>query len=258
LGATFYFLLTGRPPFEKGMVAQKLFSHLVEDVEPVGNLRRDVPREVEAVVQRMLAKDPDQRYQTPSEVAEALAGWAAAVPLLPGGEEMQPGRQLLPVRQGTRPAVTGAKRPWRRRQVRAAVGLAVALAVGAILIGAAWWLIGPSPRTVSEVLSAQQASERSDQPVTVVFKVQSVGVNTRGTVFYLNSEKDYRDQKNFAVVIPRQVLDDPEADVTRLRATYEGRHVRVVGTVNRYLGQAQIVVDNLGQVRPVAPRDTPE
>jgi DNA/RNA endonuclease YhcR with UshA esterase domain len=86
----------------------------------------------------------------------------------------------------------------------------------------------------------------------VELQVRSVGVNTRGTLFYLNSEKNYQDRKNVAIVIPREVLKDQEATVTRLLATYEGRHVRVVGTVNRYRGQTQIVVEDLAQVRLVA------
>jgi hypothetical protein len=251
LGATFFFLLTGEPPFGKGMVAQKLFCHLIEDVEPVGNLRRDVPREVEAVVQRMLAKAPAQRYQAPNEVAKALTGWAMATPLPASGEGARPAKRLGLATRGTRPAVTRTKLK-RRWLVAAVVCLALALAAGAILAGAGVWPAGRFTRTGTEVLSAQQAIERPDQQVTVEFQVRSVGVNTRGTLFYLNSEKNYRDRRNFAVVIPREVLDEQEANVTRLRATYEGRHVRVVGTVNRFRGQTQIVVEDLAQVSLVS------
>jgi serine/threonine protein kinase len=251
LGATFFFLLTGQPPFRKGMVAQKLFCHLIEDAEPVGNLRPDVPQEVEAVVQRMLAKDPAQRYQVASEVAEALAGWAAAGPVPASPEEARSAKRLPPVTRGTRPAATRAKRErrWRPWHVLAAVCLALALAAGAAL-----WLTARSASSDTEVLSVQQASERPDQQVTVEFQVRSVGDNPRSTLFYLNSEKNYRDRNNFTVVIPREILEDHEATVARLRATYEGRHVRIVGTVNLYRGQAQIVVEDLAQVRLVAIR----
>jgi serine/threonine protein kinase len=254
LGATFYFLLTGQPPFAKGMVAQKLFCHLLKDAEPVGNLRRDIPREMEAVVQRMLAKDPAQRYQAPIEVAEALAGWAVAAPLPAGGEEVALTKRLPPVTHSIWPAVAKAKRQRQRRHwlVRAAVCLALALAAGAILTGAVLWRAARSPSTDRKVLSAQQASESPDQRLTVEFQVRSVGVSMRGTVFYLNSEKNYQDRTNVAIVIRRVILEDQEATVTKLRATYEGRHVRAFGTVNHYRGQTQIMVEDRTQLRLVA------
>jgi serine/threonine protein kinase len=72
LGATLYFLLSGRPPFADGSVMHKLKSHAQADPEPLASLRDDVPPELVAVVTKMTAKDPEQRYLTPSEVADAL------------------------------------------------------------------------------------------------------------------------------------------------------------------------------------------
>jgi eukaryotic-like serine/threonine-protein kinase len=73
LGATFYFLLTGKTPFGEGTVAQKLFWHQSRNPKPVRDLRPEVPAEVEAVITKMMAKDPANRYQMPAEVADALA-----------------------------------------------------------------------------------------------------------------------------------------------------------------------------------------
>jgi serine/threonine protein kinase len=84
LGATFYFLLAGRAPFEEGTVAQKMLWHQVRQPRPVTAWRTDVPAELEAVLARMMAKDPAQRYALPQEVAEALAPWDYPLaPLLP-------------------------------------------------------------------------------------------------------------------------------------------------------------------------------
>src|SRR5262249_8555059 len=102
LGATFFFLLTGQPPFGKVIVAQKLCCHLIEDPVPVGNLRPEVSREVEEVVLRMLAKDPAQRYQTAREVAEALAAWAVPGSLPAGPGVALPAKHLAPVARRTR------------------------------------------------------------------------------------------------------------------------------------------------------------
>src|SRR5262249_4036050 len=72
LGCTFYYLLTGQPPFPEGTLAQKLMKH--QSVEPprLDQKRKDVPPGLAAVAARMLAKRPPDRYQTPGELADAL------------------------------------------------------------------------------------------------------------------------------------------------------------------------------------------
>jgi WD40 repeat protein/serine/threonine protein kinase len=73
LGCTFYFLLTGQPPFPEGPVTQKLRAHREQAPTSVTTLRRDIPARLEPILDRMLAKEPARRYQTPAEVAQALA-----------------------------------------------------------------------------------------------------------------------------------------------------------------------------------------
>jgi len=74
LGCTLYFLLTGSPPFGDGPLAVKLMRHQQADPPDLRELRPDVPPGLIPIVQRMLAKEPDERYATPGEVAMALAG----------------------------------------------------------------------------------------------------------------------------------------------------------------------------------------
>ena len=79
LGCTLYFLLAGRPPFPDGSLIQKLMAHRREDAAAAGRgsrptCRRSWPR----VIERMMAKDPARRFQTPDEVARALAPFADA------------------------------------------------------------------------------------------------------------------------------------------------------------------------------------
>lgn len=73
LGATLYFLLTGHPPFAKEAVMQKLAGHASSEPEPIETVRVDVPDELAVVLRRMMAKEPDARFGTPAEVADALA-----------------------------------------------------------------------------------------------------------------------------------------------------------------------------------------
>jgi len=89
LGCTLHFLLTGQPPFSGGTLMEKLIKHQQQTPAPVRQLRSDVPPAVEAIVARLLAKRPEQRYQTPAELAAALAaamsGSAMAVPVAVSG-----------------------------------------------------------------------------------------------------------------------------------------------------------------------------
>ncbi len=72
LGCTFYFLLTGRAPFPGGTLSEKLVKHQLDDPEPVEQVRPEVPAGVGAVIRRLMAKPPEDRYQTPGELAAAL------------------------------------------------------------------------------------------------------------------------------------------------------------------------------------------
>src|SRR5262249_27606333 len=79
LGGTLYFLLAGRPPFEGSTPLAKLMQHHLEDPPQLEQLRPDVPPGVAAVVRRLMAKRPQDRFQSGAELAQALE------PFLPAG-----------------------------------------------------------------------------------------------------------------------------------------------------------------------------
>jgi serine/threonine protein kinase len=86
LGATFYFCLTGQTLFGDGSAAIKMIWQQVRQPKPVRSLRPDIPVEVAQIVEKMLAKKPSDRYQTPQAVADALKPWASgqeAAPVAP-------------------------------------------------------------------------------------------------------------------------------------------------------------------------------
>jgi eukaryotic-like serine/threonine-protein kinase len=72
LGATAYFLLTGRPVFQGDKVLKVLFAHANESPLPLSELRADIPGDVEAIIMQCLAKNPDERFQTAEELEAAL------------------------------------------------------------------------------------------------------------------------------------------------------------------------------------------
>ncbi|MBN9121574.1 MAG: protein kinase, partial [Planctomycetes bacterium] len=72
LGCTLYFLLTGRVPFPAKGAIEKILAHQSEHPPPLQALRPDVPAAVAELVARMMAKRPENRFQTAGEVAAAL------------------------------------------------------------------------------------------------------------------------------------------------------------------------------------------
>jgi WD40 repeat protein len=113
LGCTLYFLLTGQVPFPRRTVFQKLLAHRVTSPTQVSELRKDVPPELVRLLERMMAKEPAQRFQTPAEVAQALAPFASPPP----ADQTPP------------------RRPWRRLAILGAV-----LGAGLVLLGAVFTL----------------------------------------------------------------------------------------------------------------------
>jgi serine/threonine protein kinase len=88
MGATFYYVLTGQPPFPEATIADKLIAHQTKKARPVRELRPEVPPGVSKIIEKMLAKDPKDRYQTPQEVADALEVWTQQPIDPPPVEEM--------------------------------------------------------------------------------------------------------------------------------------------------------------------------
>lgn len=75
LGCTLYFLLTGRPPFNEGTLAQRLISHQTKEPTTIESQRNDVPEDLLMLIRKMMAKNPEERYQTAEEAARDLAAW---------------------------------------------------------------------------------------------------------------------------------------------------------------------------------------
>ncbi|MCA8987193.1 MAG: protein kinase [Planctomycetaceae bacterium] len=78
LGCTLYFLLTRHAPFEQGSLAQRLMAHQTQEPPPVTKYRTDVSEDFLAILQKMMAKKPDDRFQNASQVSTALKEWITA------------------------------------------------------------------------------------------------------------------------------------------------------------------------------------
>jgi hypothetical protein len=103
LGCTLYCLLAGRPPFREETEVDTLLAHLKREPAPLPELRPEVPAALWAVVARLLAKDPAQRYQQPAQVAQALLPFRQPGPARSAPPAAAPAAGVAPADRGTRP-----------------------------------------------------------------------------------------------------------------------------------------------------------
>jgi len=120
LGILLYQMLAGEPPFDGESAQSILMKQATADPPPIRDHRGDVPAALTTALERMLAKDPAERYQTADEASRALV---EAVPAAAG--------ETVPERSGM-PTVA----------IRLVVGLAVLAAVGLVAVT----LLGTPPR----------------------------------------------------------------------------------------------------------------
>lgn len=123
LGATFYYCLTGSPPFPKGTPGQKLLWHQTRKPPTLSEVRPDVPAELSTVIDTAMAKDVKDRFQTPLELLQALDG----LPILTGETATNCGDKTFTQRSKR---TRGRKRHW----VIAAIAAALATIVGLALL----------------------------------------------------------------------------------------------------------------------------
>ncbi len=102
LGLVLYEMLVGKPPFTSANAAVLLRDHVVRQPVPPSHVRPSLPKEVDAIVLKALAKDPALRYQKATEVSDALTkalrSQATAVPARHDFDDYAPTVMTEPLR----------------------------------------------------------------------------------------------------------------------------------------------------------------
>jgi serine/threonine-protein kinase len=118
LGCTFFFLLTGKTPYPGGTLTEKLLRHQLDQPLSIEEVRPGVPPDVVVVLRRLMAKRPQDRYQTPAELATALEGVVKSNPSLTSGinpEALSPAEEPTAVTASAGPPPPGATPPGSER-----------------------------------------------------------------------------------------------------------------------------------------------
>jgi serine/threonine-protein kinase len=80
LGVMLFEMIAGRPPFEGDSIMTVMLKHMNEPPPDLRPLNKDAPEGLAAIIQKALAKNPGDRFQTASEMAAALRGATTLVP----------------------------------------------------------------------------------------------------------------------------------------------------------------------------------
>jgi DNA/RNA endonuclease YhcR with UshA esterase domain len=111
---------------------------------------------------------------------------------------------------------------------------------------------------VPKPLTPAEAAKKVNEKVTLEMRVKSTG----GTAnWFLNSEEDYKAEKNFTVFIPKEAVEKfKAAKVDDPKTHFKGKTVRVTGTVELYREKPQIKVEDAAQIKTIETleKDKPE
>jgi serine/threonine protein kinase len=112
LGSTFYYILARRVPFPGKSAALKIVGHQYHQPDSLIGLRPEIPEALAAVVNRMMAKKPEDRYQEPINVVQALQDWITQPIDPPSASEFPHLRGPIPIK-GPHPTPASGPPPSR-------------------------------------------------------------------------------------------------------------------------------------------------
>ena len=175
LGCVVYEMLAGRPPFSGDSPLSVAYKHVHDQPEAPSRAEPSIPAEMETVVMRALAKDPDARYPTASAFRQAITDAA-------GGEVTEPiGGGDTAVLPAADTQTLGPPPPTRRWLVPAAVLGALLLVAGVVALAMAG--DDEEPRRQRRERERQQRADRSPTPTVEPTTPAILGVEEAAAAF---------------------------------------------------------------------------
>lgn len=249
LGCTLYYLLSGRPPFPSGSTYEKLVSHREREAPNLSDRRSDVSPELAAVVARMMAKDPADRFRTPADAAEALLPFARSsapisrskttqaqglADLVAGLEEAALGESLttefdhLPPRPATSEATQPQSTLDERRSRRRFIVAGSVVAAASLLIGVGYFAF----------FGGSESAEGSGEGPPEQQDPSAAAAGSSG-----------KSRPRVLMVIPHDGFWNPDYEPVRRGLEAQGVHVRVASSAR----SAALPFPDQGEEQPVVP-----
>lgn len=184
LGCTMYWLFTAKPVYGGRSATQKFLRHRETPVPPLRQTRPEIPQELDGIYQRMMAKHPEDRFQSATEIIIALESLGISDPCgvtesfhlahaADSAENSTSARErfratdtLSELRQATTSRVSTAARP---RRIGLWIGIPLTVATGIILaLAMGWFGRAPLSSSVGRAMKAEDNTETNmtTSPVT--------------------------------------------------------------------------------------------
>ncbi len=204
LGCTFYFLLTGHPPFPEGTLAERIVKHQTQQPSAIADQRPDTPSELIEICEKMMAKKPEDRFQSAGEISHLLDDWRlperplkSAKPVDGGDdEETAEDTPLVAAEPETADETENAETPRKTRKswsfdaldqrqkmivaVAGGVVLLMAVAIGGVwLVSSGEEPAGPEGEIAESV--AKEEPEPAAEAQTSIAEVQDVDLESPST-----------------------------------------------------------------------------
>jgi eukaryotic-like serine/threonine-protein kinase len=250
LGCTLYYLLTGEAAYRGTTVMEKLLAHREQPIPLLAAIRGDVSTELDQMFQRLLAKQPEDRYQTMSEVIVALKQVAEQIESgelvqLTSAHSLSINNSLVSLGNVPTPSVS-------QRQQHHSFPVKPALLLGGLLLlagmiwaGTQFWKKedAPSPQNPAAANSNQNQVEPGSANLPVIATAEAAEAQSKAASELGIPVEISNDLQMQLRLIPAQHLQIGERTLSMSRPIYIGAAEVTVGQFRQFVDATKHVTD---------------